>query len=224
MALHAGGARPLRPAAMRTNARSASLRSASRRSACAASRRCGGPAVSTDRRCRSRRGAEIDDAHALGDVHHRVAKRRIDLEVALGALAVVRVHQAEHVVAGPRHSIRFARHVRSPSPRCAFATVGLRHQCGGFVTAIAGAVCSSSARNRVGQRIELLLQPLDDLPLLGDLARQFLDGLFLLGGADLQRRQSVGRHDHANPRRPCAGVAVLIRRSKLTSDAGICRE
>src|SRR4051812_48556695 len=47
----------------------------------------------------------------------------------------------------------------------------------------------------LGQRVDLLLQPLDHFPLLGDLPGKLLNGLFLFGRADFERRGSV-RSDH----------------------------
>src|SRR5262245_55200957 len=75
----------------------------------------------------------------------------------------------------------------------------------------------------VGQCVELLLQAIDRLPLLGELSRQLLDYLLLLGGANFQRRHPVGRRDHG-------GASVMRCRSKLTmvsafveSSAKVCR-
>ena len=65
-----------------------------------------------------------------------------------------------------------------------------------------------------------------------DLAGEFLDRLFLLGGADFQRRQPVGRHDHSKPRyvaRLPGRVSILANVKvpgtfEIDKRAGICRE
>lgn len=74
----------------------------------------------------------------------------------------------------------------------------------------------------VGQRIELALRALDHLPLLGDLAGQFLDGLLLLGGADFQRRQPVVGHGHLK-----SSIQAIVQAAatfEIDKRAGICRE
>ena len=45
----------------------------------------------------------------------------------------------------------------------------------------------------LGQRLDLLAQPLDHRPLLGDLRGEFLDGPVLLCGPHLQGGQAIGR-------------------------------
>ena len=133
------------------------------------------------------RGAEIDDAHARGDV---APPRRETPGRPRG--------RARRARGRPRSSARA--HSCRPAP---FDPV--RPSCPiPHLTSPMRRLRRLDRRRRLllqrqeprGQRVELLLLPLDDLPLLGDLPRQLLDGLFLFGGADLERRQSVGRHDH----------------------------
>ena len=79
----------------------------------------------------------------------------------------------------------------------------------------------------IDQRIELLLESVDDFPLLRDLPGQFLDGPFLFGGADLQCGDVIGRRDHVELRFDPAQKAVgspALTTFEIDKHALICRE
>lgn len=58
---------------------------------------------------------EVEQMHAFGDPNHRIQKGWVVLEIALGALPLICVHQAEHISARPGHTIPFIDHVPPPT-------------------------------------------------------------------------------------------------------------
>ena len=56
---------------------------------------------------------------------------------------------------------------------------------------VAGGGLLFQRKEAIRQRIQLPLKPVDHLPLLGDLAGQFLDGLLLFGRSNFERREPV---------------------------------
>ena len=162
------------------------------------------------------RRREIDQVQALGDAHTASRNSAIGLEVALGALAIG---------CRPSGRARSCRPATSCPPRLSSRRPphAAPHQCGGLVASMAGADCSSSARNRSVSVSTFFCSRSITFHCSAIWPESSSMVFSCSARADFERRRAVGRGDHGErflwTTAACPALAL-----EIDNHACFCRE